>query len=84
MRGQRRYSAAFPVRARGDLHGQADVADRLELVEHGVEDRMLEGLAAAPGGGGGGEDGAVVGSAGAAMGPTSKEHPKNLSERLRS
>src|SRR5215218_5315862 len=38
------------VGAGGDpLHRQADVADRLELVEHGIEDGALEGLAAAPG-----------------------------------
>src|SRR4029453_9391743 len=38
------------VGAAGDpLHGQADVADRLELVEDGVVDGALEGLAAAPG-----------------------------------
>src|SRR5215211_8129058 len=38
------------VGAGGDpLHRQADVADRLELVEDSVEDGALEGLAAAPG-----------------------------------
>ena len=30
------------------LHGQADVADGLELVEDGVEDGVLEGRAATP------------------------------------
>ena len=32
------------------LHGQPGVADRLELVQDGVEDRALQGVAPAPGG----------------------------------
>jgi hypothetical protein len=48
-----------PVRRRlagpgagGDaLHGQARVADRLELVDDGLVDRALQGVATAPGGG---------------------------------
>jgi hypothetical protein len=70
---------------RDPLHGQAGVADRLQLVDDGVEDRLLEGLAAAPGEGG--LLGArprrrVVRPSGHRS--TSKEFNKNVSERLRS